>query len=220
MIERTSIIWLTPREELQKLLDTSISFSEVMRKLGYSNIEGNLRTLKQRIKIEEFNTEQLIRNKILNFVNLNKEKTTPIENMLIENSTTDRKTLKNRIIKDKIIEYKCFDCGISDTWNNKPIVLQLEHKNGISNDNRKENLCFLCPNCHSQTKTFAGKNNLLEKTKLDGRSKNNEKTKLLIVEGLNKTKNIKELANILKITRNTIHRYIKKFNLMGHSYNG
>ena len=38
------------------------------------------------------------------------------------------------------------------------LTLQLDHINGINNDNRKENLRFLCPNCHSQTNTFAGKN--------------------------------------------------------------
>jgi hypothetical protein len=37
-------------------------------------------------------------------------------------------------------------------------VLQLEHVNGVNNDNRPQNLCFLCPSCHSQTSTFCGGN--------------------------------------------------------------
>jgi DNA-directed RNA polymerase subunit RPC12/RpoP len=41
---------------------------------------------------------------------------------------------------------------------NKEIILQLDHINGINNDNRIENLRFLCPNCHSQTETYTGKN--------------------------------------------------------------
>ena len=51
----------------------------------------------------------------------------------------------------------CFVCGIS-SWNGKPIVLDLEHKNGDSTDNSKENVCLICPNCHSQTTTYKGAN--------------------------------------------------------------
>jgi 5-methylcytosine-specific restriction endonuclease McrA len=43
-------------------------------------------------------------------------------------------------------------------WNNKKLVLQVDHINGINDDNRLENLRFLCPNCHSQTETFSKKN--------------------------------------------------------------
>jgi hypothetical protein len=41
---------------------------------------------------------------------------------------------------------------------NKPVLLQLDHINGINNDNRVENLRFLCALCHSQTPTWCGKN--------------------------------------------------------------
>ena len=53
--------------------------------------------------------------------------------------------------------YKCSECGISD-WNGKKITLELEHKDGNSENNSKENLCLICPNCHSQTSTYKGKN--------------------------------------------------------------
>jgi hypothetical protein len=52
---------------------------------------------------------------------------------------------------------KCDVCGINE-WNNKPIVLELEHKDGNSENNLEENLCCLCPNCHSQTATYKSKN--------------------------------------------------------------
>jgi transposase-like protein len=51
----------------------------------------------------------------------------------------------------------CSGCGIGPEWNGKKLTLQLEHINGVYNDNRIENLTFLCPNCHSQTPTFSGK---------------------------------------------------------------
>lgn len=80
------------------------------------------------------------------------------EEVFIENSDYARHHIKKRCIDEKLIEYKCSSCGINDEWNDKRLILQLEHINGISNDNRIENLTFLCPNCHSQTKTYAAKN--------------------------------------------------------------
>jgi hypothetical protein len=56
-----------------------------------------------------------------------------------------------------VLTEKCEICEIGSSWNNKPLVLQLDHINGINNDNRLENLRLLCPNCHSQTDTFSGK---------------------------------------------------------------
>lgn len=83
----------------------------------------------------------------------------PIESILIKNSTyLNRTALKKRLIEEKIIPYECTICGNKGEWNNYPLTLQLDHINGINNDNRKENLRFLCPNCHSQTTTFSGRN--------------------------------------------------------------
>jgi 5-methylcytosine-specific restriction endonuclease McrA len=53
--------------------------------------------------------------------------------------------------------YKCAECGISE-WCNEPIVLELEHRDGNSENNVLENLCLICPNCHSQTDTYKNRN--------------------------------------------------------------
>jgi hypothetical protein len=53
--------------------------------------------------------------------------------------------------------YKCECCGISE-WQGKDIVLQVDHINGDPYNNNPDNLRLICPNCHSQTDTFAGAN--------------------------------------------------------------
>lgn len=51
----------------------------------------------------------------------------------------------------------CTVCKINE-WNNKKIVLEVEHIDGDSQNNKEENLTLLCPNCHSQTPTWKSKN--------------------------------------------------------------
>ena len=74
------------------------------------------------------------------------------------NSSYSRRCLKSRIIERSLIEYHCSCCGIGPVWNNKPMPLILDHINGINNDNRLENLRFVCSNCDSQLPTYKSKN--------------------------------------------------------------
>lgn len=80
------------------------------------------------------------------------------DEVFTEGSSYARHLLKKRLIKHKLIEYKCTECGNTGEWMGKPLSLQLDHINGVNNDNRLENLRFICANCHSQTDTYAGKN--------------------------------------------------------------
>ena len=52
---------------------------------------------------------------------------------------------------------RCSECGI-DQHNNKPITLEVDHKDGNHLNNIIKNLRLLCPNCHSQTHTYKNRN--------------------------------------------------------------
>ena len=65
--------------------------------------------------------------------------------------------LKKLMLRYGMLENKCDRCGITE-YNGEPIVMQLDHENGKSDDHRRVNLRMLCPNCHSQTETWGRRN--------------------------------------------------------------
>ena len=64
--------------------------------------------------------------------------------------------LRLRLILEGIFPHKCSNCKKTE-WLDKPIPLELEHKNGNRLDNTLSNLCLLCPNCHAFTSTYRGR---------------------------------------------------------------
>jgi DNA-binding CsgD family transcriptional regulator/5-methylcytosine-specific restriction endonuclease McrA len=81
----------------------------------------------------------------------------PLAELLVVGRRTGRGHLKARLIEAGLKENRCEICGISE-WMEKPLNVQLHHKDGDGTDNRLVNLEFLCPNCHSQTDTYGGRN--------------------------------------------------------------
>ena len=81
----------------------------------------------------------------------------PIEELLVAGIYRGRRNLKERLVRAGIKEDKCESCGLYE-WRNAAITLCLHHGNGDRDDNRLSNLSLLCPNCHSQTENFAGRN--------------------------------------------------------------
>jgi hypothetical protein len=82
----------------------------------------------------------------------------PHEKVFVENSSYPRHRLKERIINENMIMYCCKICNTPPMWNGKPMPLILDHINGINNDNRLENLRFVCSNCDSQLDTYKSRN--------------------------------------------------------------
>lgn len=69
--------------------------------------------------------------------------------------------LAEHLMKRYILEVrgdKCESCGIGSEWNGKPLTLQMDHIDGNSDNNSLDNLQILCPNCHTQTHTWCGRN--------------------------------------------------------------
>ncbi len=82
----------------------------------------------------------------------------PLDELLVSDRTeTSRYSLKRRLLGTGIKAARCEECGLTD-WRGRRLSLALHHINGDSKDNRLENLRMLCPNCHSQTENFAGRN--------------------------------------------------------------
>jgi 5-methylcytosine-specific restriction endonuclease McrA len=79
----------------------------------------------------------------------------PIEELL--KSKSSRWFKKARLIQNGLLANRCLNCGISE-WLGRSLAIQIDHINGIKDDWRLENLRMLCPNCHSQTPTYGGRN--------------------------------------------------------------
>lgn len=160
---RRSPIWKISREEFKKLIETSESVSSVLEFFHMENKGNNYKTINQRCLEEDLSKELddlKLRGKSKNAIRLGemiKKGKTPINLMLTENNDCSRGNLKIRLIEEGFLENKCSICELSPFWMDKPLVMILDHINGISNDNRIENLRLVCPNCNSQLDTFAGR---------------------------------------------------------------
>lgn len=151
--------------------------AEIIRKCDMISSGASHKILKNRLLEEKIDYSHiklgLNSNKGRKF---NKDKI-PLTKILVQNSTYNRTSLKRRLISELNWENKCILCGNTGDWLGKPLTLQLDHINGISNDNRIENLRILCPNCHSQTPTYSGKKLTKNKCSICSRKTTNRKTK-------------------------------------------
>jgi predicted RNA-binding Zn-ribbon protein involved in translation (DUF1610 family) len=140
-------------EDLKKALSESFTVSDIIRKLGLSVSPGNFSTVNNRIKLLNLDSRHLKGKSCGLGKKISFEK-----DVLVENFNGSRRSVKKLILREKLIPFVCSECGLGSIWRGKKLVLRLDHKNGVSNDYRIENLRFLCPNCDSQQETFCSRN--------------------------------------------------------------
>jgi len=216
--KKRSIIWSISTQEFRELVSKSNTIADMLRYFGMNNKGGNHHTVKRRAKEENIDLSHIALGKSANKGKRFSPKKTDEEYFTI-NGTTNRGSIKSRIIRNNLIPYECAECGLKDIWNNKKISLQLEHKNGIPNDNRLDNLCFLCPNCHSQTDTYAGKRFKKSPKIKKGRRGPKpwlRKTERPSKEDLEKLINSKPMTSIAKVygvSDNSVRKWAKSYGI-------
>lgn len=137
-------------DEFRKIVLQSSSYKECLLNLGYhSNSGASTSRLKQKIQELDIDISHFARKQSI---------ARSEENIFIEHSTAAQKTLRDWYKKGKYSPYICDICGQEPFWEGKELTLILDHKNGINDDDRLENLHWVCPNCNAQLDTTNGKN--------------------------------------------------------------
>lgn len=156
--KRTSLIFTLPKEEMQKLVNESYSITDVLRKLNLGITGSSHGILKKRLIYDSislnFKKDETTINLRNNLLSSREE---ALSSLFIAKEQTSS-TLRKYILLYNLIPYCCAQCGINDEWNGQKLCLQIDHIDGDRSNNKIDNLRFLCPNCHSQTKTFGTRN--------------------------------------------------------------
>ena len=146
-------------EQLLDAIARSTNFTDVIRALGLRPAGGNHLTMKRHARrlgadLSHFSGERRVRGLLAH----GREKVLPFDVVFRENSSVCSKVVRHHVKRYGIVTpCACALCGNPGVHNGTPLTLQLDHANGVYNDNRVENLRWLCPNCHSQTETYAGR---------------------------------------------------------------
>ena len=147
-------------EQFTEAVSSCTSVRAVLLSLGLNGTGGNYRSFWKRVKSLGLDTSHFLgkgwsKNKHASSL----PQYIPAKVFLVLNGPYIKSwTLKKKLILEGYKEERCDVCGLSNEWEGRPLSLHLHHLNGNHNDNRIENLSFLCPNCHSQTSSYSGKN--------------------------------------------------------------
>jgi len=141
------------KELLSEVAAKSVSIQEVMKCLGLKLAGGTHQYIKNRLKFFEIDISHFL-GSATNSGKRHKggsKKKSWNEVLVFRNSGNRQAAFKlRRALIESGREYACEECGQLNVWNNKPLRLEVDHKNNNWLDDRPENLQFICPCCHSQ----------------------------------------------------------------------
>jgi 5-methylcytosine-specific restriction endonuclease McrA len=142
------------KEMVETAVSTSISYAQVLTKLGIIPAGGNYSVLKKFITTNNIDTKHF-KGQGWNKKGINHKPSShiPIDQYLSNQRSITSHKLRKRLLKDGIFEHKCSKCNLTE-WLGEPIPLELDHIDGCNTNNNLSNLRLLCPNCHSTTPTF------------------------------------------------------------------
>lgn len=144
--------------EARKAVAESLSYSEVLRRLGMRPAGGNHALLRKYIDtIWRIPTDHFDPGAAANR-NLHKA-AKPLAEILVKGSTYSRGKLKQRLFEEGLKGRACELCGQGEMWRGRRMALILDHVNGVPDDNRIENLQVVCPNCAATLDTHCGRKN-------------------------------------------------------------
>lgn len=195
-------------EQFVELLKNSSTISEVLFKLGYSVKGNSWGFAKIRQRMSDLNLDDSIfkgKSPITKYGSLHKVNASDI---LKPNCKHARSVLRRHVINNNLIPYRCAICGCVE-WQGRTLSLELDHINGINNDNRIENLRFLCPNCHSQTTTYGSRN----QQRNDSEYEISDDLRNLIETEYRKRNNVKQVSAALGIRRCVVNKVVSESGL-------
>lgn len=150
------------REVLEPIVAQAFSIAEVLRLLNVRQTGGGHAHVSRRIRELGLDSSHFLggrRNRGTTHVGGPAKKSA--REILIEKPELAPRTRAHRL-RRALAEIgtppRCALCGSDEQWRGSTLTLEIDHINGRHNDNRRENLRFLCPNCHSQTETFCARN--------------------------------------------------------------
>lgn len=143
--------------DIERAVPGARSRADVLRRLELETTAANSKALGSRIEKLGIDTSHFLGRAANRGRPGERRYALPLSDVLVRGRPCSSATLKRRLFDGGLKPRRCERCGI-DAWQGEAIALELHHVNGDRTDNRLSNLSLLCPNCHSLTDTYRGRN--------------------------------------------------------------